>query len=132
MIDRRGALRLGVLGLTLLGTSRGVARLAAGSPPARPADPTGFAEVYKGRRIRGTAESRHLTSDQAGRPVGTDAGPAGSPRVFIDEVELHLMPAGVGGYTTAMNHYQTFASPRLAARAAVDGLYGADLLPIHR
>jgi hypothetical protein len=115
-ITRRHALRLGVLGVTLLGTSRGVAQLAAAQLPTLAGD-TEFFELYKGRWIRG------ILSLLGGVRV---------PRVFIDEVELHLMRMDTGRYTTPLNHYQTFGTPRGAARAAVDGLNGARLLPSHR
>lgn len=111
-MDRRQVLRLGVLGLALLGTSAGVAQLAAARPA--PADEDAdFDEVYKGRRIRGSARLR------------------GSPRVLVDDVELHLMRSHPGGYTTVLNHYQSFRTARRAARAAVDSLNGARLLPVH-
>ena len=109
-IDRRRLLRLGVLGLATLGSSAGVAQLAAARPPALDAD-LGFAETYRGRRIRGTTGLL--------------------PRVYVDDVELHLMPLGTAGYTTVVNHYQAFPTPRRAARAAVDALDGARLLPPH-
>jgi hypothetical protein len=114
-VDRRQVLRLGVLGLTLLGTSTGVAQLAS-ARPAPQDDGSSFAEVYRGRRIRG------LRVVLRGLPA---------PRVFVDDVELHLMRLDTGKYSTALNHYQTFGTPRLAARAAVDGLNGARLLPQH-
>lgn len=113
-IDRRRVLRLGVLGLTALGTSIGVARLGA---VAGVDDGTQFSEVYRGRRIRG---------------VLVDRGRVLTPRAYVDDVELHLMRLATGDYTTPMNHYQTFRVPRLAARAAVDSLNGASLLPFHR
>lgn len=121
MIDRRGVLRLGALGLTMLGMSRVVAHLATAELPLDDADE--FTEVYKGRRIRVTAGSR-----PAGGPSGRVAAP---PRVFIDDAELHLISTAAG-YATAMNHYQTFRTARLAARAAVDGLRGASLLAVHK
>ena len=114
-ITRRQALRLGLVGLTLVGTSTGVAQLAA----ARTVTPdlqTVFAEVYRGRRLRGTV---------------TMLGSREVPHVFVDDVELHLMRMGTA-YTTPLNHYQMFATPRLAGRAAVDALNGASLLPFHR
>jgi hypothetical protein len=113
-LDRRQVLRLGVLGLSLLGTSTGVAQLATARPA--PLDDGAFAEVYRGRRIRG---------------IGVLRGRLPLPRVFVDDVELHLMRLDTGHYSTALNHYQTFRTPRLAARAAVDGLNGARLLPQH-
>jgi hypothetical protein len=109
-IDRRRLLRLGVLGATVIGTSAGVARVAAARPPTIDAG-LGFAEMYRGRRIHGT--------------------PGLLPHVYVDDVELHLMPLGSAGYTTDLNHYQVFRSPRLAARAAVEALNGARLLPLH-
>jgi hypothetical protein len=113
-MDRRQALRVGVLGLTLLGTSAGVAQFAAAGPSQQDNEDK-FAEFYRGRWI-----------------VGLPALPLVGPRVFIDDVQLHLMLLATGGYATHLNHYETFGTPRLAARAAVDGLYGAKLLPLHR
>jgi hypothetical protein len=49
----------------------------------------------------------------------------------IDGVELHVMVNANGAYLTMMNHYQGFASLREAARAAVDELNGAKLLPMN-
>jgi hypothetical protein len=40
------------------------------------------------------------------------------------------MPSG-SGFTTSVNHYQTYATPRRAAGAAVVSLNGARLLPMH-
>lgn len=112
-LTRRHALRLGVIGVALIGTSAGVAQLAAARPA--PSGDVEFAEVYRGRRIRG-----------AGPLPGRS-----TPRVFVDDVEVHLMPMHTG-YTTQLNHYQGFRSPRLAARAAVHSLAGARPLPFHR
>lgn len=114
-IDRRQVLRLGGLALAVLGTSTGVARLAAVDAAPTPAGEL-FAELYRGRRIRAV-----------GLP-----GLAPGLRVFIDDVELHLMRLHTGGYTTPLNHYQAFRTPLAAARAAVHGLNGARLLPFHR
>jgi hypothetical protein len=113
-ITRRHALRLGLMGLTLLGTSTGVAQLADAGP-ATPDEQVDFAEVYWGRRLRGTVALRGAL------PV---------PRVFVDDVELHLMRVDAA-YTTQLNHYQVFSTPRLAARAAVRALNGARPLPFH-
>jgi hypothetical protein len=113
-IDRRQALRLGVLALTMIGTSTGVAQLAT-ARSALPDDEVLFAEIYRKRWIRGIVELPGLL-----------------PRVFVDDVELHLMRLDTGGLTTHLNHYQSFGTARLAARAAVDSLNGATLLPFHR
>ncbi len=110
-MNRRQALRLGVIGLTLVGTSSGIAQLAEARSTAQ-GDEEDFRELYRGRRIRGITGAR--------------------PRVFVDDVELHLMQMGPLGFTTPLNHYQTFRTPRRATRAAVDSLNGARLLPPHR
>jgi tyrosinase co-factor MelC1 len=114
LITRRHALRLGVIGLTLIGTSTEVAQLASARPPAGDEEPE-FAELYRGRRVRGTLP----------RP-----GSARAPRVFVDDVEIRLMQDQTS-FTTQLNHYQEFSSPRLAARAAVRALNGAVPLPFH-
>jgi hypothetical protein len=114
-ITRRHALRLGLIGLTLVGTSTGAAQLAA----ARTVTPdlqTLFDEVYKGRHLLGILDL---------------LGSLLVPRVFVDDVELHLMRVG-SAYTTPLNHYQMFDTPRLAGRAAINALNGARLLPFHR
>ena len=105
-IDRRQVLRIGVLAATMLGTSTGVARFATARSAAD--DDGSFAEAYRGRRIRGTG-----------------ARPGVPPRVFIDDVELHLMRLDTGAYTSHLNHFQSFGSPLHVARAAVGSLVPA-------
>ena len=110
-LDRRQVLRLGVLTAAAVGTSTAVSRLANAGPAAAD-DGTQFDEVLAGRRIRGRLERR---------------GGRLTPAVYIDGVELHLMRSGPG-FTTSVNHYQTYGTPRQAARAAVVSLNGAQLL----
>ncbi|MEG8275062.1 apotyrosinase chaperone MelC1 [Streptomyces sp. AHA2] len=80
--------------------------------------PGSFDEVYKGRRIQG-------------RPAGGSghhhhgAGYA----VFVDGVELHVMRNADGSWISVVSHYAPVPTPRAAARAAVDELQGAPLLP---
>ncbi|MFG2352288.1 tyrosinase cofactor [Streptomyces sp. NPDC048521] len=93
-----------------LGTS------AAGHDHTAP-DP--FDEVYNGRRIQG-------------RPAGVgghhhDHG--GGYAVFVDGVQLHLMRNADGSWISVVSHYDPVPTPRAAARAAVDELQGAPLLP---
>ena len=114
-LTRRNALRLGLIGLTLVGTSTGVAQLAAARTTTLDLQ-TLFDEVYKGRHLRGILVS---------------LGSLWVPRVYVDDVELHLMRSG-SAYTTPLNHYQVFDTPRRAAHAAADALNGAKLLPMHR
>ncbi|SDN42997.1 Tyrosinase co-factor MelC1 [Streptomyces sp. cf386] len=80
--------------------------------------PTSFDEVYKGRRIQG-------------RPVsgGGHQHHGGGYAVFVDEVELHVMRNADGSWISVVSHYDPVPTPRAAARAAVDELQGAALLP---
>lgn len=48
----------------------------------------------------------------------------------IDGDELHMMRNADGTWISVVNHYQTFATPRALARAAVNDLQGATLVPI--
>ncbi|CAM5744772.1 putative Tyrosinase cofactor [Streptomyces afghaniensis 772] len=77
-----------------------------------------FDEVYKGRRIQGrpTAGAGHHHHG---------AGYA----VFVDGVELHVMRNADGTWISVVSHYDPVPTPRAAARAAVDELQGAPLLP---
>ncbi|MGW2687814.1 apotyrosinase chaperone MelC1 [Streptomyces sp. NPDC001414] len=93
-----------------------------------------FDEVYKGRRIQGRPSS---TDDMGG--TGGHGGMAGMGghhhghgtgyAVFVDGVELHVMRNADGSWISVVSHYQPVRTPRAAARAAVDELQGAPLLP---
>ncbi|GAA3506231.1 tyrosinase cofactor [Streptomyces prasinosporus] len=95
------------------------------APPARAAEgaghrhdsPAGFDEVYRGRRIQGRLAA-------AG---GHHHGPGYA--VFVDGVELHVMRNADGSWISVVSHYDPVPTPRAAARAAVDELQGAPLLP---
>ncbi|MBC2905683.1 apotyrosinase chaperone MelC1 [Streptomyces cupreus] len=108
-----------------LATASGAATLAA--PAARAAEaghhpgssPAPFDEVYQGRRIQGRARSGGGHHDHHG------AGYA----VFVDGVELHVMRNADGSWISVVSHYDPVPTPRAAARAAVDELQGAALLP---
>ncbi|MEV7081177.1 tyrosinase cofactor [Streptomyces sp. NPDC093516] len=96
--------------------------LPALAPAASAADhhgaPRAFDEVYKGRRIQGgpaTGSGHHHHG----------AGYA----VFVDGVELHVMRNADGSWISVVSHYDPVPTPRAAARAAVDELQGAPLLP---
>ncbi|MFB7934259.1 MULTISPECIES: tyrosinase cofactor [Streptomyces] len=80
--------------------------------------PGTFDEVYKGRRIQGrpaTGSGHHHHG----------AGYA----VFVDGVELHVMRNADGTWISVVSHYDPVSTPRAVARAAVDELQGAPLLP---
>jgi hypothetical protein len=71
---------------------------------------TAFAETYRGRRIRGTAD-----------PAGRAAGAPGW-HVTVDDRPLHLMRRADGTWLTMVDHYRSYPTPLAAARAAVDEL----------
>ncbi|MFJ6982700.1 MULTISPECIES: tyrosinase family oxidase copper chaperone [unclassified Streptomyces] len=102
-------------------------------PPSAATGPAPFDEVYRGRRIRGgpsTGGGHH-----GGGPGGDHGGhhgggqPGGGYAVFVDDVELHVMRNADGTWISVISHYDPVATPRAAARAAVDELQGARLLP---
>jgi hypothetical protein len=142
-ISRRNALRLAAVGI-LSSTAAAVATQQWTSGTSEAADgaspPAGemrlaasggesFNEVYRGRRISGAT----------GRPVETKQAPAdtpfaiglNAPQVLIDGAALHIMTNADGTYTSVVNHYESFRSLRAVARAAVDDLGKAALVPMH-
>ncbi|NUR68733.1 MAG: tyrosinase [Streptomyces sp.] len=103
-----------------LAAAAAVAATVAVAPQAAAHDhhsPDTFDEVYKGRRIQGRPT--------AGGGHHHGAGYA----VFIDGVELHLMRNADGSWISVVSHYDPVPTPKAAARAAVDELQGAALLP---
>ncbi|MDL5199449.1 tyrosinase cofactor [Streptomyces sp. ALI-76-A] len=90
---------------------------AAGSSAAdhHHGSPASFDEVYQGRRIQG-------------RPVSGGHHGTGYA-VFVDGAELHVMRNADGSWISVVSHYEPVPTPRAAARAAVDDLRGAALVP---
>ncbi|QTD96345.1 apotyrosinase chaperone MelC1 [Streptomyces cyanogenus] len=84
-----------------------------------PTTPDSFDEVYKGRRIQGRPASGGGHHHEHG----------GGYAVFVDGVQLHLMQNADGTWISVVSHYDPVPTPRAAARAAVDELQGAPLLP---
>ncbi|MBD0670986.1 apotyrosinase chaperone MelC1 [Streptomyces sp. CBMA156] len=121
-LTRRRMLQGSVLALT---AAVGTGVLAVAGPTSKSATAADlgendrFDESYQGRRIQGrpTAHAGHH-----GAGVGYT--------VLIDGRELHMMRNVDGTWISVINHYQTFATPRALARAAVDDLQGATLVPI--
>ncbi|MEU6095232.1 tyrosinase cofactor [Streptomyces sp. NPDC047079] len=128
-LTRRRALAAGAA----IAATGGLAAQAPSAPAATPSDlapasaamvaghdhggPAPFDEVYRGRRIEGrpTAGGHH----------GSGYG------VFIDGVELHVMRNADGSWISVVSHYEPVPSPRAAARAAVEELRGAPLVPFN-
>ncbi|MFF9035714.1 tyrosinase cofactor [Streptomyces sp. NPDC014892] len=78
-----------------------------------------FDEVYRGRRIRGHATEGGGHHHGAGYVV------------FVDGAELHVMRNADGSWISVVSHYSPVPTPRAAARAAVDELQGARLVPFN-
>ncbi|MET9393025.1 tyrosinase cofactor [Streptomyces sp. NPDC006624] len=96
--------------------------LPAATPAAAAAghhhdSPGAFDEVYQGRRIQGRPAASGHHHHGAGYAV------------FVDGVELHVMRNADGTWISVVSHYAPVPTPRAAARAAVDELQGAPLLP---
>ncbi|WP_327683586.1 apotyrosinase chaperone MelC1 [Kitasatospora sp. NBC_00458] len=101
----------------------GVAGPGGSATAADPGASDTFDEVFQGRRIQG----RPVTG--GGHQHG-GAGTGTGYEVRIDGDELHMMRNADGTWISVVNHYQTFATPRALARAAVSDLQGATLVPI--
>ncbi len=81
-----------------------------GAGPATPPDDPPFDEMYRGRRIQG-------------EPVARQDGHApGGWSVTVDGQPLGIMRRADGGYLSMVDHFQSYATPLAAARAAVDEL----------
>ncbi|MCW8376397.1 apotyrosinase chaperone MelC1 [Streptomyces justiciae] len=104
-----------------LASAAAVATTVAVAPQASAHDhhsPDIFDEVYKGRRIQGRPASGGGHHHGAGYAV------------FIDGVELHVMRNADGSWISVVSHYAPVPTPKAAARAAVDELQGAPLVPL--
>ncbi|MEU9015800.1 tyrosinase family oxidase copper chaperone [Streptomyces sp. NPDC048479] len=105
---------------------------------ARAAEVTeAFDEVYLGRRIEGwPATEDHDGHDGHSAHGGHTSRPADdghSPVEFVvrvDDDDLHVMQNADGTWISVINHYETYHTPRDAARAAVRELRGASLVPV--
>ncbi|MFJ8944897.1 tyrosinase cofactor [Streptomyces sp. NPDC102395] len=95
-----------------------------------PGSPAAFDEVYKGRRIQGrpTAGVGHHGGGHHGGGHNGGHHEAGY-EVLVDGVPLHVMSNADGSWISVVSHYEPVATPRAAARAAVEELRGAPLLP---
>ncbi|MFJ4201361.1 tyrosinase cofactor [Streptomyces sviceus] len=103
---------------TALTATAALAAGAVGAPRAfaeehHHGSPESFDEVYQGRRIQGRSTGGHH----------------GGYRVTVDGAELHVMRNADGTWISVVSHYDPVPTPHAAARAAVDELQGAQLLP---
>lgn len=92
-----------------------------------------FDEVFQGRRIQGDPmEAAAAGSHSSGHGKrGGHGGHGGVYRVLIDGRELQVMQHGKSGWSSAINHYERFATPLEAARTAVISLKGASVVPFN-
>ncbi|GAA2244287.1 hypothetical protein GCM10010232_34150 [Streptomyces amakusaensis] len=96
------------------------------APPGGNGGPVAFDEVFQGRRIQGEP-----LEGAAAHARGGHAGHDSAFRVLIDGRELHVMHHGKSGWSSAINHYERFASPLETARTAVTSLKGASVVPFN-
>ncbi|MCX4681188.1 tyrosinase cofactor [Streptomyces sp. NBC_01433] len=119
-----GAVTGAAAGIALVGVATASADTAPAkgngkaAAPGGTAGPASFDEVFQGRRIQGRPTEAHA---HAGHGTGY--------RVLVDGRELHVMQHGKSGWSSAINHYERFASPHEAARTAVTSLKGASVVP---
>ncbi|MFE6622310.1 tyrosinase cofactor [Streptomyces sp. NPDC057740] len=116
-LSRRHALTAAAVLATAAGVPAVTALTASAAGSDHHALPS-FDEVYKGRRIQGRPSSG-----------GGHHQHGGGYAVFVDGVELHVMRNADGSWISVVSHYDPVPTPRAAARAAVDELQGAELLP---
>ncbi|MFE7272005.1 tyrosinase cofactor [Streptomyces sp. NPDC057623] len=116
-LSRRRALTAAAVLATAAGVPTVTALTASAAGPDHHG-PAPFDEVYQGRRIEGRPAA-------GGGHHHHGAGYA----VFVDGVELHVMRNADGSWISVVSHYDPVPTPRAAARAAVDELQGAALLP---
>ncbi|MEV6974126.1 tyrosinase cofactor [Kitasatospora sp. NPDC093806] len=129
-LTRRRMLQGAAAALTVAAGTVVIGVAGPGGGAATAADPgasEGFDEVFQGRRIQGRPTSG---GGQHGSHGSTGAGTGTGFEVTIDGDELHMMRNADGTWISVVNHYQTFATPRALARAAVNDLQGATLVPV--
>ncbi|WP_406276620.1 tyrosinase cofactor [Streptomyces sp. NBC_00191] len=120
-----GAVAGAAAAVAVAGTTAAAARTGR-TVSGHSAEPASFDEVFQGRRIQG-APSEASGHHGGGHHGG---GHGGGFAVHIDGEELHVMRNADGTWISVVNHYETFATPRAVARAAVAELQGAALVPL--
>ncbi|MGB8942847.1 MAG: tyrosinase family oxidase copper chaperone [Streptomyces sp.] len=86
------------------------ARQPAKEPPSDAIGDGSFDEMYAGRHIRGARAAGGHQHAGAGWDITVDGRP------------LHLMRRADGGYLSMIDHYQSYPTPLIATRGAVDEL----------
>ncbi|MFE4855674.1 tyrosinase family oxidase copper chaperone [Streptomyces sp. NPDC056670] len=124
-LARRGLLRAAFVSATAAFTAAALSRIPGATPYGEPAGAAGpepdegaaFDEMYAGHRVQG----RPL------RAAGAEVA------VFVDGRRLDLMRRADGSYLSSVDHYESYATAREAARAAARELGPARLaaVPVH-
>ncbi|MFJ2027065.1 tyrosinase family oxidase copper chaperone [Streptomyces sp. NPDC087897] len=86
-----------------------------------------FAEMYRGREIRGTATSVVPAGATEDDRVSVAVEPV--TEIRIDGMPLHVMRRADGTYVSDVRHYESYPTLLETARAAVDELGDARLAP---
>ncbi|MEU4922791.1 tyrosinase family oxidase copper chaperone [Streptomyces parvus] len=138
--SRRAVLRGAFTAAVVTGTAGALLPLLDRDPAAadRPAPAPGpgsgsratteeFAEMYRGREIRGTG----TVVVPAGAPADDRVAVAAEPvtEIRIDGRPLHVMRRADGTYLSDVRHYESYPTLLETARAAVDELGTARLAP---
>ncbi|ROV65916.1 tyrosinase family oxidase copper chaperone [Streptomyces globisporus] len=100
---------------------------APGSGSGSRATTEEFAEMYRGREIRGTATVVVPADAPADDRVAVAAEPV--TEIRIDGRPLHVMRRADGTYLSDVRHYESYPTLLETARAAVDELGSARLAP---
>ncbi|MFD8062110.1 tyrosinase family oxidase copper chaperone [Streptomyces cyaneofuscatus] len=111
----------------------GTASASAQGPGHTAAAAEEFAEMYRGREIRGSVTVLVPAGEAGGGAGAHDTEPV--TEIRIDGRPLHVMRRADGTYLSDVTHYESFPTLREAARAAVDELGTARLAlpaPDHR
>ncbi|MFJ8045753.1 tyrosinase cofactor [Kitasatospora sp. NPDC096147] len=130
-LTRRRMLQGSAVALTVATGAFAIGLVGPAGDSATAADPgasDSFDEIFHGRRIQG----RPITDGGAGHhhTSGTTGAGGNGYAVHIDGEELHMMRNADGTWISVVNHYQTHPTPRALARAAVNDLQGAALVPV--
>ncbi|MGP3634655.1 tyrosinase family oxidase copper chaperone [Streptomyces sp. 24-1644] len=136
-LSRRIVLRTAFTVGVTAGTAAALGPVLAGgqdsvapSAKAGGTEPERFAEMYRGRDIRGSAMVGAPPGGPGGavRVAGAEAAPQASHlEVRVDGRPLHIMRRADGSYVSDANHYESFPTLLATARAAVDELGSAQL-----
>ncbi|MFH8488372.1 tyrosinase cofactor [Streptomyces longisporoflavus] len=109
-VTMRGLIAFGVASVTAPAALLWPTRHAAGDRTTDDRGSGAFDEMYEGRHIRGARVAGGRQEEGADWEITVDGRP------------LHLMRRADGGYLSMVDHYQSYPTPLIATRRAVDEL----------